>query len=204
MGTYMHETSEKYFKRCRAKYSQVSIAVYVSIVLWDIFSERLNTWQQMSYRDSFGRDQAWLSLLPAQWASFLPPLLGSGAQDSFPSPQVAAQTPDVFRIFFFSSEVFLPFKDSRMFPYYLSLRNISSLLNLASYHSSYTGQSIDFCRVWSLMEQRRSHVQCVDAWELHCLGVYWLFLHFSKMLYWAVIRILQIGQRPEFDNWLLP
>lgn len=119
-------------------------------------------------------------------------------------PRVAAQTPDVFRTSFFSSEVFPPFKDSRMFPYYLSLRNISSLLNLASYHSSYTGQSIDFCRVWSLMEQRHSRVQCVDAWELHCLGVYWLFLHFSKMLYWAVIRIHQIGQRPEFDNWLLP
>lgn len=85
-----------------------------------------------------GPSQA-LIVSAASAASLLPPLLGSGAQDSFPSPQVAAQTPDVFRISFFSSELFPPFKDSRMFPYYLSLRNIFNQLNLASYHSSYTG-----------------------------------------------------------------
>lgn len=76
----------------------------------------------------------------ASAASFLPPLLDSGAQDSFPSLQVAAQTTDIFKIsFFFFSEVFPPFKDSRMFPYCLSLRNIFNWLNLASYCSSYTG-----------------------------------------------------------------
>lgn len=139
IGTHIHKASEKYFKRCRAKYSQVSITAYVSTVLWDIFSERLNTWQRMSYRDSSGRDQAkhWSSLLPASIISASS--AGLWAQDSFPSPQVAAQTTGVFRISFLSSEVFPPSKDSRTFPYYLSLRNIFNSLNLDSHHFSYTG-----------------------------------------------------------------